>query len=74
MKYYLIIYHNRHENFLEFSTTKPYVDALDWEFDVEEFKSFSEAKSVALERAIYRRDRLRDDIRELRALRKSDVD
>lgn len=73
MIYYLIVYHDRHESFLEFSTTKPYVDVLDWEFEVQEFKSFSEAKNAALERAIYRRDCLRDEVRELRALREKDV-
>ena len=73
MTYYLITQDASHAGFIEISTIKPHINVLDCDFSVEEFESFSEAKSEALRQAIYRRDCLRDDIRELRALRKRDL-
>ena len=75
MTYYLITQDALHHEFQEIKRSGEQFMYYDLEeFRVEKFESFSEAKSEALERAIYRRDCLNDDIRELRALRKRDVD
>ena len=75
MAYYLITHHSKNYGFQKIKKSGEQFMYYGLEgFRVEEFENFSEAKNTAIGRAIYRRDCLKDDIRDLRALRKKDVD
>lgn len=73
MVYYLIDYPSYAEGNLEITTNRPHIDVLDCDFNIEEFKSFLEAKDCAMKKAIYKRDMAAFEVRELRALRKKDI-
>ena len=82
MIYYLITHEPLGHNYLEVSTIEPvypthprigYFDIINCDYYVEEFKNFSAAKKSAIKRLMDKRESLAMEQKELRALRKKDI-